>query len=100
MLMNVCWLIDKGLLQTQADGTTRLEDFLDERRMSRLYEKFILMYYRKEHPELKAEASYIDWALDDGFDDMLSAMHSDIMLTRGGNVLIIDAKYYAHTMQQ
>lgn len=100
MLMNVCWLVVKGLLQTQADGTTRLADFLDEQRMSRLYERFILEYYRHEYPELTANASYIDWALDDGFDDMLPAMHSDIMLTYGNAVLIIDAKYYAHTMQQ
>lgn len=100
MLMNVCWLVYKGLLQTQADGTSRLMDFLDEQRMSRLYEKFILEYYRKEHPALSANPSYIGWALDDGFDDMLPAMKSDIMLSSGSTVLIIDAKYYSHTMQQ
>ena len=42
MLMAVCWLVVKGLLQTQSDGTTRMMDFFDEQRMSRLYEKFIL----------------------------------------------------------
>ncbi len=100
MLMNVCWLVAKGLLQTQTDGSSRLMDFLDEQRMSRLYEKFILEYYRHEHPELDAGAPYIGWVLDDGFDDMLPAMHSDIMLTQSGTVLIIDAKYYSHTTQQ
>ena len=100
MLMNVCWLVAKGLLQTQADGSSRLMDFLDEQRMSRLYEKFILEYYRREHPELNAGAPYIVWVLDDGFDDMLPAMHSDITLARGNTVLIIDAKYYSHTTQQ
>ena len=100
MLMNVSWLVAKGLLQTQADGTSRLMDFLDEQRMSRLYEKFILEYYRREHPELDAGAPYIGWVLDDGFDDMLPTMHTDITLTRGGTVLIIDAKYYNHTTQQ
>lgn len=100
MLMNVCWLVVKGLLQTQEDGATRLMDFFDEQRMSHLYEKFILEYYRREHPQLNASASYISWALDDGFDDMLPAMKSDIMLSRSNTVLIIDAKYYAHTAQQ
>lgn len=94
MLMNVCWLVSKGLLQTQVDGSSRLMDFLDEQRMSRLYEKFILEYYRQEHPELNTSASYISWALDDGFSDMLPAMKSDITLSRGGDILIIDAKYY------
>ncbi|WP_195420261.1 5-methylcytosine-specific restriction endonuclease system specificity protein McrC [Collinsella sp. D33t1_170424_A12] len=109
MLMNVCWLVAEGLLQTQEDGTVRLANFLDEQRMSRLYEKFILEYYRREHPDLRAEAPYIKWALDDGPHgagafggalDMLPAMHSDVMLSRSGNMLIIDAKYYAHTTQR
>lgn len=100
MLMGVCRLVAEGLLQTQEDGTTRLMDFLDEQRMSRLYEKFILEYYRREHPELDVGAPYIPWALDDGFSDMLPAMRSDVVLSRGGTVLIIDAKYYAHTMQR
>lgn len=100
MLMNVCWLVVKGLLQTQEDGSIRMMNFLDEQRMSHLYEKFILEYYRREHPELSAGAPYISWALDDGFDDMLPVMHTDITLTQGRTILIIDAKYYSRTMQQ
>lgn len=100
MFMNVCWLVVKGLLQTQEDGSLRMMSFLDEPRMSHLYEKFILEYYRREHPELSAGAPYISWALDDGFDDMLPAMHTDITLAQGRTVLIIDAKYYSRTMQQ
>lgn len=100
MLMGVCWLLAKGLLQTQSDGSARLMDFLDEQRMSRLYEKFILEYYRQEHPEIAAAASHINWALDDGFSSMLPTMKSDIMLTQRERVLIIDAKYYSHTTQQ
>ena len=99
MLMAVCWLVVKGLLQTQSDGTVRLMDFFDEQRMSRLYEKFILEYYRREQPHLHARASFVDWALDDGFGDGLPAMRSDITLSARGRVLIIDAKYYASTMQ-
>lgn len=100
MLMAVCWLIAKGLLQTQSDGTSRLMEFFDEQRMSRLYEKFILEYYRKEHPELSASASCINWALDDGFDDLLPLMKSDVTLSRKNTVLIIDAKYYARATQR
>lgn len=99
MLISVCYLVIKGLLQTNSDGTTKLMDFLDEQHMSRLYEKFILEYYRKEHPELSTNASQIPWALDDDFDDMLPIMQTDITLTKRGKVLIIDAKYYSHTTQ-
>ena len=100
MLMAVCWLVVKGLLQTQSDGATRMMDFFDEQRMSRLYEKFILEYYRREHPRLRASASFVEWALDDGMMDGLPAMRSDITLSARGRVLIIDAKYYAATMQR
>ena len=100
MLISICYLVIKGLLQTNTDGTTHLMDFLDEQRMCRLYEKFILKYYRKEYPQLSASASQIPWALDDGPGEMLPVMQTDIMLTSGSKVLIIDAKYYSHTTQE
>lgn len=99
MLISICYLVIKGLLQTTTDGTTRLMDFLDEQRMCRLYERFILEYYRKEFPQLSPSASQIHWVLDDGADMMLPVMQSDITLTKGNDVLIIDAKYYTHTTQ-
>lgn len=94
MLISICYLVLKGLLQTTMDGKVKLMQFVDEQRMCRLYEKFILEYYRKEHHELTANASQIPWQLDDGFGDMLPVMQTDIMLTKGEKVLIIDAKYY------
>ena len=100
MLVSVCYLVLKGLLQTQSDGTTKLMNFLDEQRMHRLYEKFILEYFRKEHPELTVGTPQIPWQLDDDFCDMLPVMQSDIVLEKDDNILIIDAKYYAHSTQQ
>ena len=99
MLISICYLVVKGLLQSNSDGTERLMDFLDEQRMNRLYEKFILEYFAKEHPRLTVAASQIPWVLDDGIGTMLPVMQSDIMLSMGNEVLIIDAKYYSHTTQ-
>lgn len=102
MLISICYLVVKGLLQTQSDGSTKIMDFLDEQRMCRLYEKFILEYYKKEHPLLNVNASQIRWQVDDEDDDysaMLPVMQSDIMLEYEDQVLIIDAKYYSHTTQ-
>lgn len=99
MLISVCYLVIKGLLQTNADGSTRLMDFVDEQRMSRLYEKFILEYYRKEFPQIKVTASQIPWIVDDGYRAMLPIMQTDIMLEYQEKVLIIDAKYYSHNTQ-
>ena len=100
MLVSLCYMVLKGLLQTTTDGSTKLMDFLDEQRMCRLYEKFILEYYRRHYPQLKASASQIPWILDDGCSNaMLPVMQSDITLSLGNRVLIIDAKYYAHATQ-
>lgn len=99
MLISICYLVLNGLIQTTTEGSTKLLNFLDEQSMSRLYEKFILEYYKKHYPKLKPSASYIDWDLDDGLDNLLPIMKTDITLTSGNEVLIIDAKYYSHTTQ-
>lgn len=101
MLIAICQLVMKGLLQTSADGTTRIMDYLDEQTMPKLYEKFILGYYQREHPELKAYSPQIDWQLDDGFKTMLPTMQSDIVIRnkKAKKTLIIDAKYYSHNTQ-
>ena len=45
LLLSICNLVVGGLLQMQKDGTSKLMNFIDEQRMCRLYEKFILEYY-------------------------------------------------------
>lgn len=99
MLISICYLVVKGLLQTQADGKTKIMDFLDDQQMYHLYEKFILEYYKKEYSYITTNASKIKWQLDDGMDYMLPNLLSDITLEYDNKVLIIDAKYYSHIMQ-
>lgn len=100
MLISICYLVIKGLLQTTEDGKHRLMDFIDEQHMHRLYEKFILEYYKKEFPEIKVSASQIPWIVDDDFRDMLPIMQSDVMLEYENKVLIIDAKFYSTNLQK
>lgn len=99
MLISICQLIIEGMLITTDAGEYRLASFVDEQRMCRLYEKFILEYYSKHFPELSVSASQIPWSVDDGIRTMLPVMQSDIHLQKGNTVLIIDAKYYSHTTQ-
>ena len=99
MMISICYLVVKGLLQTNSYGNTKLMDFIDEQRMCYLYEKFILQYYKKEFPQLSVNASRISWQLDNGEDTLLPIMQSDISLPKDNTVLIIDAKYYSHTTQ-
>ena len=76
MLIGICYLATEGLLQTQKSGETKLMEFLDNLRMSKLYEKFILNYYKKEHPEIKTSSSQIKWQLDDDYDFMKDSKKS------------------------
>lgn len=100
MLINICSLVIKGLLLTTEDGKYKMAQFIDDQQMHRLYEKFVLGYYKKEYPQISANASYIDWDIDDNDSKMfLPVMKSDITLTYGLKTLIIDTKYYGHTMQ-
>ena len=99
MLLGLCRLVLDGMLMATEEGSYKLATFVDEQRMERLYEKFILEYYIRHWPQLGASASRIPWALDDGADTLLPAMQSDITLHHGGATLIIDAKFYSHTTQ-
>ncbi len=99
MLMNVCYLVITGLILSTEKGEVKLATFLDDRAMHSLYEKFILEYYRYHHPEYKANPDTIPWNIDDGVIEFLPTMVTDITLKYGEKTLIIDAKYYAHTMQ-
>lgn len=99
MLISLCQFIMEGMLLTTESGVYRMASFVDEQRICRLYEKFILEYFSKHYPHLDVRASQIPWALDDGNGTMLPVMQSDITIAHGSKVLIIDAKYYARTTQ-
>lgn len=99
MLISVCQLISEGMLLTTDKGDYRIARFIDDQRMSRLYEKFLLEYFTKHYPEISVNAAQIPWALDDGIGTMLPVMQTDITLDKDNTILIIDAKYYSHTTQ-
>ena len=102
MLLNLCYYVLEGLLLTTEKGEFKLATFLDDQRMSALYERFILRYFTTHFKELDPTASPIEWATDDGIDTYLPEMKTDIILRSvdKSKVLIIDAKYYARTMQE
>lgn len=77
-----------------------MKQFSDEN-MCRLYEKFIWEFYKRHYPKLNAEASQIDWNVQEDVSDMnvLPIMKTDVMLHFAYRTLIIDAKYYGKTMQ-
>lgn len=102
MLIYICYFLLNGMLMTTETGKFKMCAFSDEH-MCRLYEKFILEYYRKHHPELRPHDAQIAWNIDENESsvNILPTMQSDIMLENlHGRTLIIDAKYYGRVWQE
>lgn len=103
MPISICQLLMEGFLMTTEEGGYKLAPFIKGQTLDKVYEKFILQYYNKECKQVKAAASKISWALDNDISTMLPTMQSDITLKKkgqNGQVLIIDAKFYASSTQE
>lgn len=100
MLIYLCYFIVSEWLMTTEEGKYKMREFSDDH-MCRLFEKFVLEYYKKHHPDLKPSAAQIEWNIDKELSttNVLPIMQTDILLTIGERTLIIDTKYYGHTMQ-
>ena len=101
MLIYLCYFIVSEWLMTTEKGKNRLREFSDDH-MCRLFEKFVLEYYKKHHPELKPCAAQIEWNIEKEKSsvNILPIMQTDILLTMEERTLIIDTKYYSQTMQK
>lgn len=93
-LMFICHLVLHDMLICEKPGQYKMQDYLDERQMSNIYERFVRNYYRIEHPELKVTAPIVKWDTDNGEQGILPRMETDIVLENGDRTLIIDTKYY------
>ena len=103
MLMNVCYFVLDGMLQTTDKGKYKIASFSDAH-MHKLYEKFVLEYFKRHHSYLsEVRAAQVKWNLAEGAEEniirFLPIMQTDVFLRYKAPVLIIDTKYYSHTMQ-
>lgn len=94
LLMNVCYLALHELLLRDERGEVRLADVLSGDSLHRLYERFILEYYRKRWNWLHPAAREIDRWIGESVPAFLPRMLTDVTLVNGSKSLIIDAKCY------
>jgi len=102
MLLGVCELVVRGLLMNEESGDAVLSGWLNDEAMSTLYERFIREYYAFHHPELSPAARAVEWDYDSEASsgvEQLPVMRTDVTLRGPDRTLIIDAKYYAASMQ-
>ncbi len=97
MLHSLCYFLLKNMLLSTEKGEKQMMQFSDEH-MNLLFQRFVLEYYRKHHPEHKASAKQIKWNFTDSSNqlssNLLPIMQSDITLIINGRTLIVDTKYY------
>ena len=97
-LLSVCKLIHEQLLVDERSGDARFTDFSEDR-MEKLYEDFIIEFYRREQNRYRVNhrGRAISWS-DEGTPDhhrsMLPRMEADVILDAPGRRIIMDAKYY------
>ena len=99
MLVNICYLLITGLLQSEEEGSMKLANIIDDQKMHRLYERFILEYYKRHYPIFHVSAAKILWNTQDEGVAFLPTMKSDVTIKYGDLTLVVDAKYYSKTMQ-
>ena len=99
--INIAHLIIDGLLTTKDDGTIDFKNYVDEQEMHKLYEKFILEYFKFHYKDLRASASKVEWNVEkeNSMIKLLPKMQTDITLYYKDRILIIDAKYYSNMYQ-
>lgn len=96
-LINICRFIYEEKLMTTENGKYKMESLSDDQ-MERLFEKFVLEYYKKHHPETKPlGGKQIRWKTKNT-SNILPIMKTDIILTIGKRTLIIDTKYTGKSM--
>lgn len=100
MLLYICYFIIDGMLLTTESGKYKMKAFSDEH-MCKLFEKFVLEFFRKHYPMLNAQAAQLEWNVNKSVptSSMLPIMQTDIMLQCNDRTLIIDTKYYTKSLQ-
>lgn len=106
MLINISQLIYEGLITNEEGGDMRFYDFVRDRKMAKLYEKFVLNFYKSKLDSSKynVHSPKIRWDLDEDIEEkdllLLPQMKTDIVVEDKEKdiQLIIDTKFYSETL--
>ena len=101
-LLSVCRLIHEQLLVDERSGDARFTDFSEER-MEKLYEDFIIGFYRREQDRYRVNhrgrtIAWVDEGTPDHQRSKLPRMEADVILEAPGRRIIMDAKYYREAL--
>lgn len=97
-IIDVCRLLYEELLLDEHTTTGSHREFQDTQSLASIFEKFIYAFYKRE-TNYHVFRPQIPWHTDDGFQEALPMMRTDLVLQRDHKTLIIDAKFYSENMR-
>lgn len=96
-IISLCKMILQGLIVTDEKGRDKFREFLDETRISKIYEDFLREFFRK-HYKFKAGSRKLYF--NNKNNKYIPIMKTDISLEYENRMLIIDAKFYNHILRE
>ena len=104
LLLSACELAHRNLLPREdGRGYRFLDPLRDERQMDRLFEAFLLGFFRRECPGVRASAETLRWAAEPlarSGPGRLPSMRTDVTLRGPGGACVVDAKYYGSALSR
>lgn len=100
MMISICMMVIDGLLISDTNGSKKFRDFTHVQNLPRLFEKFVLEYYRYHYKNISVSASHVPWDVTEGTLSLLPTMKTDITLKYRDRTLIIDTKFYNKSLTQ
>ncbi len=102
--ISVCQLLFEQLMPDVNSGKY-LFNVLPDERLFRIFERFLFNFYKRhlaqtDFTQIKKEGlGWQDVSFEDGLDDLLPSMETDISLSNESSRLIIECKFYESALQ-
>ena len=100
-LLSVCWLIHEGFSVDERRGQSVFRDFRrDKATMWRLFEDFVIGFYRRERRDFTVRGRRISWSGTEGTTEtnrvLVPGMQADVILESKSRQrrVILDTKFY------
>ena len=104
-LLSVCWLIHEGLGVDERRGHSVFRDFRRGKGMWKLFEDFVIGFYRRERRDFSVRGRRISWSGTEGTTEtnrvLVPGMQADVILESKSRQrrIILDTKFYTTVLK-
>lgn len=102
-IINICKLVYNNLILDKNYNENSGRFYIDKnekKTMHRIYEKFVLNYYKINYQNFTVKSQPIKWQIKNDNFNFIPNMKTDITIYNKEKCLIIDTKYYKEILQE